>query len=64
VHERVRILRSGPDLEIALFELREDAIESFAEFEAELDGVESGAAHTVTSCLASLRIIFSIIGRR
>ncbi len=45
LHERVRIRRSGPDLEVAPFELREDAIESFGEVEAELDRVEGGVAH-------------------
>jgi hypothetical protein len=46
LHERVRIRRSGPDLEVAPFELREDAIESSGEFEAELDRVEGGVAYT------------------
>jgi hypothetical protein len=43
LYERVCIRRSGPDLEVAPFELGEDAIESFGEFEAELDRVEGGA---------------------
>ena len=48
--------------QVALFELREDALESFGEFEAELDRVEVGVADTADSALsgAKSRITFRV----